>query len=131
MIMKQVLLFLPLALLLATAPMLPSVAGVKMIAQHQDRMGAQLEQLNLSESQKAQIASIRAAYRQELQAVLTPEQWQQWQQARQNGQRPDVNLSDDQEAKIKALRQKNRSQIEAVLTPEQRQQWAQIRPARQ
>jgi Spy/CpxP family protein refolding chaperone len=129
--MKQVLLFLPLALLLATAPMLPSVAGVTLIAQQQDRMGAQLEQLKLSESQKAKIASIRATYRQELQAVLTPEQWQQWQQARQNGQRPDVNLSDDQEAKIKTLRQKNRSQIEAVLTPEQRQQWAKIRPARQ
>jgi periplasmic protein CpxP/Spy len=134
--MKQVLLCLPVALILATAPMLPSIAEVTMVAQRpDDRLGAQLEQLNLTASQKDKITQIRTASRKEIQALLTPEQRQKWQLARQNRQRPEaspeVNLSDDQKAKIRSVRQNTRRQIEAVLTPEQLQKWEQIRPARQ
>jgi periplasmic protein CpxP/Spy len=130
--MKHVLLLLPLTLMLATAPILPSLAEAPMVSQRPDgKPGGKLEQLNLSEDQKAKIAQIRATRRQEMQAILTPEQWQQWQQARQSGQRPNLNLSEEQKTKMKAMRQNTRSQIEAVLTPEQRQQFQQMRPARQ
>jgi periplasmic protein CpxP/Spy len=130
--MKHALLLLPLTLMLATAPMLPSLAEAPMVSQSPDgKPGGKLEQLNLSEEQKDRIAKIRMTQRQEVQAILTPEQWQQWQQARQNNQRPNLNLSEEQKAKMKAMRQNTRSQIEAVLTPEQRQKLQQMRPARQ
>ncbi len=83
--------------------------------------GARMNPLNLSDAQKAQSKQITDTMRQKIDAVLTPQQRQQRDTARQNHQGANLNLSSDQKAQIKAIREQAKTQVDAVLTPEQRQ----------
>jgi Spy/CpxP family protein refolding chaperone len=87
------------------------------------------ESLGLTETQKTQIKQIKANSRQQLEAVLTPEQKQQWQAAKAQTprQKPNLNLSEAQKASIKTIREQSKSQIDAILTPEQRQKRQELR----
>jgi|SRR5579883_1865884 Spy/CpxP family protein refolding chaperone len=83
------------------------------------------KQLNLTDAQKEQIKQIHESAKEQIDAILTQDQKDQLQQARQQHTRPSLNLSDEQKAQIKKIRQDAQSQIEALLTPEQQQQLQQ------
>jgi periplasmic protein CpxP/Spy len=87
------------------------------------------ESLGLTETQKSQIKQIKVNSRQQIDAVLTPEQKEQWQAAKAQTprQKPNLNLSEAQKASIKAIREQSKSQIDAILTPEQRQKRQELR----
>ena len=100
--------------------------------------GRKFEQLNLTDAQKAQIQQIKQSTRQQMDAILTPQQKEQLRVAREQKQRPNLNLTEDQKAKMKAIRESSKSQMDAVFTPEQkqkleelRQQWRQRRQQQQ
>jgi Spy/CpxP family protein refolding chaperone len=83
--------------------------------------------IELSAEQQAQMEQIRNETRTQIEAVLTPEQRQQWQAAMQNGQRrrgamAALNLSEAQRSEIRQIMQSSKDRVTAVLTPEQRQQ---------
>ena len=121
-----------IALLLAASPMIPSFTQTA-VAQsvNQPQRGTRFERLNLTDAQKAQMRQIRESTRQQIEAILTPEQKAQMATARQQRQRPNLNLTDEQKARIRTIRQNAQSQIEAMLTPEQKQQLQQLRQERQ
>ncbi len=88
--------------------------------------------IELSAEQQAQMEQIRNETRAQIEAVLTPEQRQQWQAATQNGQRrrgamAALNLSEAQRTQIRQIVQSSKERVTAVLTPEQRQQIEQRR----
>ncbi|MES1026340.1 hypothetical protein ABN584_25925 [Gloeocapsa sp. BRSZ] len=90
------------------------------------RMG-KMAGIKLSAEQQAQMEQIRNEARTQIEAVLTPEQRQQWQAATQNGQRQrgamaSLNLSEAQRTQIRQIMQSSKERVTAVLTPEQRQQ---------
>lgn len=127
----NVLRWLPgtLALMLAVSPVIPSFTKAAVAGQGH-RQG--WEQLNLTDTQKAQIQQYRQAEKQQLDGVFTAEQKAQLQQARQQHQRPKLNLDDNQKAQLKAIHQQTETNILGVLNPDQvqklqelRQQWRQ------
>jgi len=88
--------------------------------------------LNLSDAQKEQMRALKQKTRQQVEAVLTPEQRSQLQSAIQNGQSPreamrSLNLTDAQREQIRAIRESSRQQRLAILTPEQRARVEQMR----
>lgn len=92
--------------------------------------------IQLTEQQKAQMQAIREQTRSQIQAVLTPEQRQQFQAAMGSGQKrrsafADMNLSEQQKTQIREIMRSAKSQAEAVLTPAQRQQLQTIREQKQ
>ncbi len=120
------------ALVLAATPVISSFTNAAIAAPTQTRdAGTKANRLNLTDAQKAQMKQIRDTTRQKIDAVLTPEQRQLRDTARQNRQRPNLNLSADQKAQIKAIRDQARSQMDALLTPEQRQLRDQLRQQHQ
>jgi protein CpxP len=102
------------------------------IAQAQKGYG-RLEALGLSEDQKARMAEIRQQTHEEIKAVLTPEQRQQLEAAKQSGQKwqrgmlRSLNLTEAQQNQIRQIKESKKAQIDAVLTPEQKQQLEQFR----
>jgi periplasmic protein CpxP/Spy len=96
------------------------------------------ERLGLTDSQKTQIKEIRRNSRTQMEAILTPEQKQQLQAAKQErqgqprqersqGERPKkgfafLNLTPEQKTKMREIRESEKNQIQAILTPEQQQQ---------
>ncbi|OCR00804.1 hypothetical protein BCD67_24035 [Oscillatoriales cyanobacterium USR001] len=131
--MKKHFLLLPgvIALVLATATVIPAFTNTAVAVDAQaDRTGgekAKSNRLNLTDAQKAQIKQIRESSRQQMDAILTPEQKEQLRTARQQKQKPNLNLSEDQKAKLKALRENSKAQIDAILTPEQKQKRQEMR----
>lgn len=130
---SKVLFWVPgaIALLIAAAPVLPAftnaaVAGPGRMGERSEK----LEQLNLSEAQKAEMTRIREATRQQLETVFTEEQREQMRVAREQRQRPNITLSDTQKAQLKAIYEESRRQMQAVLTEQQQQQLEQMRSTR-
>lgn len=142
-----------IALILSATPILPSfsqstapVPGTR-TEKTGPRMGKWGANLNLTETQKAQMKQIRESTRAQIEAVLTEEQkaqmqaakqqrqanrqqrqaaGQQGQTARQPGQRrggmfASLNLTEEQQARMKSIWEESRQQMDAVLTAEQRQ----------
>lgn len=131
--MKKVSFFLPgiISLLLATAPVIPLFTNSAVAASPRAGGGGmKLEQLNLTDAQKAQLKQIRESARQQMDAIYTPEQKEQLRTARQQKQRPNLNLTDDQKAKIKAIHQNAENQIQSILTNEQKQKLQEMRASR-
>ena len=97
------------------------------------------ERLGLSEEQKNQIKEIRRNSRAQMDVVLTSEQKQQLQAAKQErqgqprqqrgqGERPNkgfasLNLTPEQKTKMREIRESEKNQIQAILTPEQQQKF--------
>jgi periplasmic protein CpxP/Spy len=131
--MKKHLLLLPgvIALVLGVAPVIPIFTNSAVAADAQpgkvDRERAKSNKLNLTDAQKAQRSQIRESSRQQMDAILTPEQKEKLRMARQQKQKPNLNLTEDQKAKIKAIRANTKAQIDAILTPEQRQKHQEMR----
>jgi Spy/CpxP family protein refolding chaperone len=126
----KALLLLPgtLALMLAASPVIPSfispaVAG----SAHGQKWDTEL---NLSDTQEAQIHQFRQTAKQQMDDVLTADQKAQLQQARQQHTRPKLNLSDDQKARMKAIHQQTETNIIGVLNPDQVAKYQQLRQAR-
>jgi Spy/CpxP family protein refolding chaperone len=93
------------------------------------------ERLELTEEQKAKIASIRSRTRSQIEAILTPEQREKLKAAMQNRQQrrqafASLNLTPEQKTQMRQIRQSAKSQFEAVLTPEQLQKLQQNRQSR-
>ncbi len=91
-----------------------------------------LQNLGLTESQKAQLAEIRQNTRTEIQNILTPQQQEQFQAITANmDQRMEafrsLNLSDEQKSQVWNIVQSKKSQIQEILTPEQRQKIQTLR----
>ncbi|WP_026733662.1 Spy/CpxP family protein refolding chaperone [Fischerella sp. PCC 9605] len=90
------------------------------------------QRLGLTDAQKNQMEEIRRNTRAEIDRILTPEQRQQLETARQNrqGKRQvwrNLNLTEEQRTQMQQIMQSKRSQMEAVLTPEQKQQLQEFR----
>ena len=87
-------------------------------------------ELNLSRSEMREIAGIMRNFKSEVQEILTPEQFEQLQSAReqqpsqpptQNPQEVQeaLNLTDDQLTQLAEIREETVVALQAVLTPEQ------------
>ncbi len=117
--------------------------------------------LNLTSDQKTQMRQIRESTRTQIEGILTQEQKNQLNAAReqmrarrqqggqagqpgqpgqpgqrgQRGQRGEMwsslNLTPEQKAQMQRVREESKQRMEAVLTPEQRQQMQQMRQNRQ
>ncbi len=110
--------------------------------------------LNLTDSQKTQLAGIRSRTEVKIRAILTPEQQTKFDAAKAarqerraamqasggqrpegqkwaNGQRgkPQLNLTDAQKTQMKAIRQAAKAEMDRVLTPAQRTQMEQMQPS--
>lgn len=112
----------------------------------QAREKGPFQRLGLSEQQKTQMQEIRRNTRTQIEAILTPEQKQQLQAAKQarvgqtqqetgQGQRPkrgfaSLNLTEEQKTKMREIKESEKNQIQAILTPEQRQQLQQFQENR-
>ncbi|PZO40875.1 MAG: hypothetical protein DCF19_11165 [Pseudanabaena frigida] len=90
--------------------------------------------LNLTDTQKAQLKTIRENAKTQTQSVLTAEQRAQIEQARKSGDRKGVrkslNLTDAQKQQMKTIAQSTKEQIKNVLTPAQQQQLEQMKQER-
>jgi periplasmic protein CpxP/Spy len=98
---------------------------------HKDRFAA----LNLSQTQKDQIAQIRKDSRAEMEGIISKDQRDKYKAAIASGQnrraaKAAMNITADQKARIKALKTASKAKIQAVLTDTQRQQLQQMSPAR-
>ncbi|MBP5976385.1 hypothetical protein HW132_27560 [Brasilonema sp. CT11] len=122
--MKALLLPAAIMVMFATSPVIFSHAAV---AAPGSRAEAWQAKLNLTPDQKAKMEEIHKSSEQQIDALLTPEQRTQKDQARQQHKRAKLNLTADQKAKMKEIRQNANTQMQAVLTPEQQQQWKQMR----
>lgn len=96
------------------------------------RLDRMAERLNLTSAQKDQVKEIFASGRMEITRVLTAQQTEQLQTARQQGTKGrqvfrSLNLSEAQKQRIKNIRQNTRQQISRILTPEQRKTMEQNR----
>ncbi len=132
--MKKALFLLPgaIALMFAASPLIPTftkAAVADTVNTHEGGRGF-MQQLNLSDTQKAQIRQYRQDAKQKMEAILTADQKAEFQQARQNHTKPNLNLSDDQKAQLKAIHEETEANIQSVLTPDQQQQFQQLRAAR-
>jgi periplasmic protein CpxP/Spy len=99
------------------------------------RGGDMWKQLNLSDSQKQQLQTLRDSTKKEIEAVLTEEQRAKLAETMQSGDRKgawkSLNLTTEQKQKIGDIRKRSKEQSLAILTPEQRTQLEQIRANRQ
>jgi periplasmic protein CpxP/Spy len=102
--------------------------------QHQ---GNAFKELNLTDTQKQQLKTIRQNTRQQIQSVLTEEQRTKLESAGQSGQSSDrkavmksLNLTDTQKQQMRDIRKKSQEQVLAILTPEQRSKFAQMHSQR-
>ncbi|RAM50342.1 MAG: P pilus assembly/Cpx signaling pathway, periplasmic inhibitor/zinc-resistance associated protein [Hapalosiphonaceae cyanobacterium JJU2] len=95
-----------------------------------------LQNLGLTETQKAQIAEIRQNTKAKMDAILTPQQREQLANAKKDRQanrqdrrnlKASLNLTEDQKAQMRQIMESQKSQINAVLTPEQRQRLQEMR----
>ncbi len=91
--------------------------------------------LNLSQTQKDQIAAIRKDSKAQKEGIITQAQRDQYKAAIASGQdrraaKAAMNITPDQKARMKALKTATKAKIMAVLTDSQRQQLQQMSPAR-
>lgn len=91
--------------------------------------------LNLSQSQKDQIAAIRKESRAQMKGIITQAQQDKYKAAIASGQgrreaKAAMNISADQKAQIKAIKTASKAKIQAILTDSQRQQLQQMSPSR-
>lgn len=96
----------------------------------------QAKQIELTETQKAEIIKIRETTNDRINAVLTDEQKQQLELAMQQGQDPRqafslLQLSEDQQLEIQTILQEANQESQEVLTPEQLQQLQQMQQNQQ
>ncbi|WP_413175062.1 Spy/CpxP family protein refolding chaperone [Anabaena azotica] len=97
-----------------------------------NQVSEKMSELNLTDTQKAQVKRIREESEAQIFALLSPEQQQQVQSAN-NGRYKlsmkklrSLNLSTEQRQEIREITQQQRQQIQRILTPEQREimnQW--------
>jgi Spy/CpxP family protein refolding chaperone len=103
-----------------------------------NRRGGELGQkLNLTDAQKQQMRTIRQNTKQQIEAILTPEQRVQLQATMASGDRQSrrgvwqrLNLTDAQKQQMRTIRQNSRQQMLSILTPEQRATAEQFRAER-
>lgn len=120
----------------------PFIVNAQQIAQTPTQVkparNGPFERLGLTDSQKTQIKEIRRNSRAQMEAILTPEQKQQLEaakqerqgqprQARGQGERPkkgwaSLNLTEEQKTKMREIKESEKNQIQAILTPQQQQQ---------
>ena len=93
------------------------------------------KKLNLTDTQKAQLKTIRESAKTQSQNVLTAEQRVKIAAARQSGDfkgvRKSLNLTDAQKQQMKAIAESTKAQMKNVLTPAQQQQLEQMKQERQ
>jgi len=120
-----------LSSVLAMGVVLPVLAQPAVRPAPTGEMRGKWAALNLSDAQKEQLQQLRAKYRQQAQAILTPEQRAELEAARTEGRRPNkLNLSDAQKEQMRSLRTQGREEMLAVLTPEQQATWQTLRAQR-
>jgi periplasmic protein CpxP/Spy len=119
-----------------------------LVAQTPQKEKGPWQELNLSDTQKSQIQTIRQDSRTKFEAVLTPEQKAKLEAAKQTRQAQrqagqgqnqpgerrgrgknfaDLNLTEAQKTQMRQIRESEKQQIQAILTPEQRQKLEQFR----
>ncbi|HEY9652328.1 MAG TPA: hypothetical protein V6C95_16845 [Coleofasciculaceae cyanobacterium] len=130
-----------IAVTLAAAPFVANAQAITPPAQRLLLAGGKgpgqgaWEQLNLTQQQKDQLAQIRQQTRSQIEALLTPEQRQQYQALQENNQGRrgglrSLNLTEEQKTQVRQIMESAKSQSQAVLTPEQQAQLQQMRQQR-
>lgn len=104
-----------------------NLSGKQLVAQAQTQRPSQWLELNLTQTQKDQIAQIRKQVREQIQSMITPEQRDKFKAAMQSDQGiraaiEAMNLSDTQKTQLRTLKDTVKPKIQAILTTEQRQQ---------
>jgi Spy/CpxP family protein refolding chaperone len=89
-------------------------------------MGNLMRDLNITTAQKAEFDRIKTETRQQMEAILTPEQKLAIQNSRRQGRHPHhtmraANLTPEQRTKAEEIMQASRRKMAAVLTAEQKQ----------
>lgn len=102
------------------------------IAQNQgEQLPRKFDRLGLSAEQRSQIQGIMQQSRSQMAAILTPEQRQRWEAAKNSGNKKaamrELNLTTEQRSQMRAIKDSTKQQINAVLTPEQRTQLEQFK----
>jgi len=121
----------------------PFIVNAQQIAQTPTQVkpahNGPFERLGLTDAQKTQIKEIRSNSRAQMEAILTPEQKQQLETAKQahqgqprqergQGERgkkgwASLNLTPEQKTKMREIKESEKNQIQAILTPQQQQQF--------
>ena len=114
----------------AAATLLAAPLSIHAVAQEgpQQRREQITEQLDLSEAQQDELKSIREDKREEIRAILTPQQVAQIENA-DNPRRAmrSLDLSESQREQIRSIHESSREEMRAVLTPEQQAEWDSLR----
>jgi periplasmic protein CpxP/Spy len=109
----------------------PHIAQADSSAVSPSSMTAVIDQLELTPDQETQLAALRRDTRSQIQAIVQPNQRQQFKTTWQQGSsfRESVsamNLTPDQRQQVRSLLQSTRQQAKAILTESQRQELKQI-----
>ncbi|HEY9880909.1 MAG TPA: hypothetical protein V6D29_20795 [Leptolyngbyaceae cyanobacterium] len=117
-----------------SAVVIPAAMAQTTVSQEQGNR-QELNRLDLTSEQQAQMDQIRQDVRSQIADVLTPDQKARVQEGRANGESPreifeSLDLSADQRSQLQDIRQSARSRAAEVLTPEQRQEVRQNRSER-
>jgi periplasmic protein CpxP/Spy len=126
------IILLTLTVMGVNAPISRSQMPPTPLAQMQEEDGVpMLPGIELTEAQKEQLKAIHTSFRDRLDGILTPEQRQSLETARQAGKTPpevmqSLNLSGDQKQQLQAAMKSLKSQVFAILTPEQQQKFRQL-----
>jgi periplasmic protein CpxP/Spy len=91
------------------------------------------KELNLTDTQKQQLKTIRENTRQQIQTVFTDEQRAKLESADRSDRKAvmkSLNLSDAQKQQMRDIRKKSEEQMLAILTPEQQTKFEQLRSQR-
>lgn len=97
----------------------PGQAGQWRFPQGSRRESLAKPRMNFTEAQRQQFQAIRQRTREQINAVLTPQQRAQI-ESRKRGEPINLNLTEAQQSQIHAIRVQARQEMDALLTPEQR-----------
>ncbi|MGB7441651.1 MAG: hypothetical protein WA919_11320 [Coleofasciculaceae cyanobacterium] len=111
-----------------------SISAAPMLANAEPGSG-KFSNLNLSTAQQEQLDQIRENTDSQIEAILSPEQQQQFQNMREQREqmrqaKKALNLTEEQREQMREIRRSAREQMQQVFTEEQRQQLSEMRGSR-
>ena len=129
--MKKHLLLLPLISLMFAVPSIAATTA-PVTTHHGDKLAKgghrgynEYKELNLTPTQQAQEAQIKADAKTQLERIITPQQKQAYKDAiaakkTKKEAKAAMNISADQKAQMKAIMKASQEKFVAILTPEQK-----------
>lgn len=117
-----------IALTVAAFPLAVKAEPIQLVqaAPNQSQASPQLAGVEITPQQQQQLAKLSSDTRAQIEAVLSPQQQEQFKIAMQSRQAPqntfaNMKLSAEQQTQLQGIMQTAQTRAEAILTPEQRQ----------